>query len=158
MQQANLKENRIHGNPLYPIRVYEICCQPGEELLELHWHDELEFLMVTKGKAIFRISMDNYALETGDAIFVNAGQLHSGQLVADEGCCFTAVVFHADVLGGEHFDIVREKYILPLLQQKFIIPVHISQCTEGERELLAMLLQIFQLNLNEAPLYELYTK
>ncbi|OAS13266.1 AraC family transcriptional regulator [Paenibacillus oryzisoli] len=158
MLQTNLKENRVHGDPLYPIRVYEICCQPGEELLELHWHEELEFLMVTKGKAVFRVSMDDYTLEAGDAIFVNAGQLHSGQLVDDEACCFTAIVFHADVLGGGQFDIVREKYILPLIQQNFVIPVHITRHTEREKELLALLQEVFQLNVSEGLLYELSTK
>ncbi|MCY9668601.1 AraC family transcriptional regulator [Paenibacillus alginolyticus] len=158
MQQANLKEDRIHGDPLYPIRVYEICCQPGEELLELHWHDELEFLMLTKGKAVFRVSMDDYELEAGEAIFVNSGQLHSGRISANEECFFTAVVFHSDILGGERFDLVREKYINPLIQQKFVTPAHITHHTAEERELLALLLQVFDLNINERPLYELSTK
>lgn len=158
MQQAHLKEDRIHGDPLYPIRVYEICCQPGEELLELHWHDELELLMLTKGKAVFRVSMDDYELEAGNAIFVNAGQLHSGYIASDEECCFTAVVFHPDIVGGGRFDLVREKYITPLIQQKYVIPALIPRDSAEETELLELLQQVFDLNLNEKPLYELYTK
>ncbi|MCR8630585.1 AraC family transcriptional regulator [Paenibacillus radicis (ex Xue et al. 2023)] len=158
MQQANLKEDRIHGDPLYPIRVYEISCQPGEQLLELHWHDELEFLMLTKGHAVFRVSMDEYELEAGEAIFVNSGQLHSGYISANEECFFTAVVFHLDILGGDRFDLVREKYINPLIQQKYVIPAHISKRTASERELLGLLMQVFDLNLNERSLYELSTK
>ncbi|UKS28643.1 AraC family transcriptional regulator [Paenibacillus sp. HWE-109] len=158
MEQAQFKEDRIHGDPLYPIRVYEINCQPGEELLELHWHDELEFLMLTKGEALFRVSMQDYELEAGEAIFVNGGQLHSGQIVTDEGCSFTAIVFHADILGGDRFDLVREKYINPLIQQKYVVPVRIRQDTVEEREILTLLGQVFELNLNEKPLFELSTK
>ncbi|MDD9268993.1 helix-turn-helix domain-containing protein [Paenibacillus sp. GCM10023248] len=158
MQQAHLKEDRVHGDPLYPIRVYEIHCQPGEELLELHWHDELEFLMLTQGSAVFRVSMDEYELKAGEAIFVNAGQLHSGLIAGDEACSFKAVVFHADMLGGERFDLVWEKYIHPLIQQKYGIPVHIRNRLSEERELLELLQQVFDLNLNERPLYELSTK
>lgn len=158
MQQAHLKEDRIHGDPLYPISVYEINCLPGEELLELHWHDELEFLMLTEGKAVFRVSMDEYELEAGEAIFVNAGQLHSGTITAGEGCSFNAVVFHSSILGGERFDLVWEKYINPLIQQKYVTPAHISKRSSEERELLGLLEQVFDLNLNEQPLYELTTK
>jgi AraC-like DNA-binding protein/quercetin dioxygenase-like cupin family protein len=158
MQQAHLKEDRVHGDPLYPIRVYEICCQPGEELLDLHWHDELELLMLTKGKAIFRVSMDEYELVAGEAIFVNGGQLHSGYITSDEECCFTAVVFHPDIVGNGRFDLVGEKYITPLIQQKYVIPAHITRHSTEEEELLNLLVKVFDLNLKEAPLYELTTK
>ncbi|MGG1552843.1 AraC family transcriptional regulator [Paenibacillus ferrarius] len=159
MQQAKLKEDRIHGDPLYPIRVYEIDCQPGEELLDLHWHDELEFLMLTKGSAVFRVSMEEYLLEAGEAIFVNAGQLHAGSIASDEPCSFKAVVFHANLLSGERFDLVWEKYIHPLLQQKYVTPVHIRPGgAKEEKELLELLEIVFQDNLNTSPLYELTTK
>jgi AraC-like DNA-binding protein len=158
MNKSLLKEDRVHGTPLYPVSVYEVSCQAGEPLLDLHWHDELEFLMVTQGKALIRVNANEYELKAGEAVFVNAGEMHSGYLTQPEGCSFIAVVFHADILGGGRFDPVQEKYIRPLLRQEHAVPVHITAQTEAERDLLEMLVRVYDLNKNRAPLYELITK
>lgn len=158
MNKAMLKEDRIHGNPLYPVSVYEISAQAGEPLLDLHWHDELEFLMVTKGKAVLRVNVNDYELRAGEAVFVNTGEMHSGYMTQSEGCTFKAVVFHADILGGGSIDPIQEKYIRPLLRQEHAVPVRLTAGTEAERDLLAMLVQVFEANQNKSPLYELITK
>jgi quercetin dioxygenase-like cupin family protein len=158
MNKAMLKEDRIHGNPLYPVSVYEMNIQAGEPLLDLHWHDELEFLMITKGKAVIRVHTNDYELQAGEAVFVNTGVMHSGTLTPSEGCTFKALVFHADILGGGHIDPVQDKYIRPLLRGQHAVPVHLTAGTGAERELLSMLTQVFEANETAAPLYELITK
>jgi AraC-like DNA-binding protein len=158
MNKAMLKEDRIHGNPLYPVSIYQHSCLPGEPLLDLHWHDELEFLTVTKGSAVFRVDVNDFELKPGEAIFVNMGELHSGYSPDPEGCAFNAVVFHPDILGGGQFDLMQEKYIQPLLHKKHGVPVKLTGENDAEREILAMLGSVADLNLNPSPVYELSTK
>ncbi|SDD90001.1 AraC-type DNA-binding protein [Paenibacillus sp. UNCCL117] len=153
-----LKENRIHGDPNYPASVYAVRCPPEERLLDLHWHEELEFLMITEGEAKLRIGARDYFLKTGEAVFVNAGELHSGQVAGGNPCSFLAVVFHASLLGSGPLDVIHEQYLLPLIRKAYRVPVHITLQSEPERELLAMLRRLFQAGSSREPALELTVK
>lgn len=144
MNKAALKENRLHGDPDFPANVYAVTCPPEEQLLDLHWHDELEFLTVTRGRAIFRVDMRDYEVAAGETLFINSGELHSGRVAGGEPCAFMAVVFHARLLGGSAGDVVQERYIQPLLQRRCAPPVHLSGRTEAEREATALLTSLFE--------------
>jgi AraC-like DNA-binding protein len=117
-----------------------------EELLYLHWHEELEFLMLKQGKASFRVGMKDYALQTGEAIFVNSGLLHSGSVLGDELCSFVAFVFHAKLFGSRSVDLVFDKYIDPLIHEQIQVPVHIRRTPGPGTDLLDLLEQIEQAN------------
>ncbi|MFC5531833.1 AraC family transcriptional regulator [Cohnella yongneupensis] len=125
MNKLVLKEERRHGTSNYPVSLYEITCSPDHPLLDLHWHDELEFLLVTEGRATFRVDASDYELNAGEAIFVNSGLLHSGSVASDEPCSFVAVVFHASLFGNGSIDYLYDQYIVPLIGQNVRIPVHI---------------------------------
>ena len=159
MNKALLKEERKHGDPAYPVSLYQITCPPEEPLLDLHWHDELEFLLVTEGQAVFRVEMADYTVRAGEAIFVNSGELHSGYVVGDAPCSFSAVVFHADLLGKGMLDLLHDQYILPLLQRNIRPPVHLH-AGHGlqQAELLSLLRQLFESNRQRELGYELSTK
>ena len=118
MDKALLKEARQHGSPAYPASIYHICCPPEQPLLDLHWHDELEFLMVTSGRAVFRVETRDYEVKAGEAIFVGSGDLHSGDVAGGEPCAFSAVVFHPDLIGGGALDLMHQRYVRPLLEDR----------------------------------------
>ncbi|MBW7473719.1 AraC family transcriptional regulator [Paenibacillus oenotherae] len=158
MNKAVLKEDRIHGTPLYPISYYEISCPPGEPLLELHWHEELEFLMVTEGRAVFRVDMADYEVQAGEAIFVNTGELHSGYIAGDQPCSFKAIVFHPDLIISGSYDVTQEKYVAPLIQKRLSVPSHLTTGSDIENELLGDLRRIIELNESKEPAFELATK
>jgi AraC-like DNA-binding protein len=158
MNKALLKEERKHGDPSYPVSIYHITSPPEEPLLDLHWHDELEFLLVTEGQAVFRVEMVDYAVRAGEAIFVNSSELHSGYVVGDAPCSFAAVVFHADLLGKGMIDRLRDQYILPLLQRNVRPPVHLQLAETNHAELLTLLTKLFDLNRQRELGYELSTK
>ena len=157
MNKVTLKENRVHGEPIYPVSTYRITCPPEEPLLDLHWHDELEFLLVTEGTAAFRVDAADFELRAGEAMFVNSGELHSGRVAGDEPVTFLAVVFGADLFGD-----VREKtydrYIFPLVQRNYDVPSKIGRDSETERSIVSMLRDLFEANETEAPMRELTTK
>lgn len=146
MNKSLLKEERRHGTPIYPVSLYEITCSPDHPLLDLHWHDELEFLLVTEGRASFRVDASDYELNPGEAIFVNSGLLHSGSVFGDEPCSFVAVVFHPSLFGNGSFDFLFDRYIIPIVQKTLLLPVHIRKGSEPEIELLDALYKIANAN------------
>ncbi|MBO9598654.1 MAG: AraC family transcriptional regulator [Cohnella sp.] len=146
MNKSLLKEDRRHGTPVYPVSLYEITCSPDHPLLDLHWHDELEFLLVTEGRAAFRVDASDYELRAGEAIFVNSGLLHSGVVVGDEPCSFVAVVFHSSLFGNGSIDYLFDQYIVPIIQETLRLPVHLQRRSEPEIELLDTLYRIAKAN------------
>lgn len=158
MNKPLLKEARKHGTPIYPVSLYEIACAPEDPLLDLHWHDELEFLLVTGGRAVFRVDAADYELGAGEAIFVNAGQLHSGSVVGDEPCSFAAVVFHAGLFGNGTVDRLFEHYVAPIVRDAFDIPVRLARGAPDSDRLLDMLAEIIEADRDKRTASELEIK
>ncbi|MFB9325488.1 AraC family transcriptional regulator [Paenibacillus aurantiacus] len=158
MDRATLKESRIHGHALYPLSIYPIECPPDQPLLDLHWHDELELLMVTSGKAVFRVDVTDYEVHAGEAIFVSSGDLHSGYVAGAEACAFIAIVFHPDLLGGGTIDLTQERYIQPIVHKKWSVPVHLKRDEPLAADVLDMMGQLIELNTARPPVFELTTR
>ncbi|MFD0670329.1 helix-turn-helix domain-containing protein [Cohnella sp. GCM10027633] len=158
MNKRLLKEARKHGTPIYPVSLYEITCAPDAPLLDLHWHDELELLLVTEGRAVFRVDAQDYELSAGEAIFVNSGQLHSGTVVGDEPCSFAAVVFHAGLFGNGTVDRLFDHYIAPIVRDTFDIPVRIARGAPDSDGLLDRLAQLVEADRDKRTASELEIK
>jgi AraC-like DNA-binding protein/quercetin dioxygenase-like cupin family protein len=146
MDRALLKEARRHGSPAFPVRMYHFQCPPDQPLLDLHWHEELEFFMVTKGRAVLRVGAEDYEVSAGDAVFVASGELHSGSVAGKDAVAFSAAVFHADLLSGSAPDELRQRYILPLLERKYEVPVLLDRRNGDSAALLDMLKQLFEID------------
>ncbi|NHN31810.1 AraC family transcriptional regulator [Paenibacillus agricola] len=156
-----LKENRIHGHPMYPVSVYQLECAAGEPILECHWHEELEFIKVTSGKATFQVGADRYEVSEGQAIFIQSGDIHAGypiELEIPVSCSYDALVFRADFLASSMYDAVQEQFLDPLLQRQLAPPVHLTGAADWEQAVLSLLGEIIRSNVEAAPLHELTTK
>jgi AraC-like DNA-binding protein len=136
MNRDLLRENRIHGDAIFPLHVYvenPLCI---DQVLECHWHEELEFLVVTEGKAVFQIETSYYEVQEGQAIFINSGEIHAGHLLDGSKCSFTAVVFNRNLLYSNVFDTVQSKYIEPFLKKQYSFSPHIKENDGWQKEVL----------------------
>ncbi|MCX7711438.1 MAG: AraC family transcriptional regulator [Clostridia bacterium] len=157
MDRNLLKENRVHGDVMYPLSVYHMDCS-SQHILDCHWHDELEFLIVTAGKATFQIGTSYYDLSAGQAVFVNSGDLHAGYPLDHSHCSYSAVVFSPDLLFSAGHDMLQEKYITPFTQRKLETASCLKGDTLWEKEVLKWIEEIFVINLEKTYAYELETK
>ncbi|PWW04875.1 AraC-like DNA-binding protein [Paenibacillus cellulosilyticus] len=57
----------------------------GRGFNDLHWHEELQITLVTKGKLTIQINGIDYDLDTGQAIFLNKSVLHIVTHLTPEG-------------------------------------------------------------------------
>ncbi|GIP27500.1 putative HTH-type transcriptional regulator YdeC [Paenibacillus sp. J23TS9] len=159
MNREMLREDRVHGHPMYPVSIYpNIEQRNGNSILDCHWHDEMEFIVIRKGHAVFQLDMTYVEAHEGQAIFVNSGQLHAGVLDGNSPCVFSAVVFSPDLLTSPDFDVIQEKYIGPLLDKSFQPEPLIKGERIWEKEVLAALNRILEDNEQRLPAYELSTK
>lgn len=78
-----------------------------------HWHDELEFVVITEGSVRMRIAGNAFMLKTGDGYFSNSGILHAESLITETGHQH-ALVFSPKII-SQREDLIWKSYIEPVL-------------------------------------------
>ncbi len=156
--RERLREDRIHGSLMYPVSIYEMGNLHDDIILECHWHEEPEFIMVTEGKALFQVGAVSCEVKAGEAIFVNSGEIHTAYQIDDHVCSFAAIVFGMSLLNSSSYDTIQASYLDPLLSQDKHPLLHIDGSVSWQQDILRLLQQIVQVNLSRPVAYELTTK
>ena len=103
-----------HGVPSFPLACYHdnlaLCPVPW------HWHDELEAVVVERGRCVVGAGAQKFVLSPGEGYFVNAGVLHAAWDLDASGCRFHSVVFHPRLVGGSLDSAFWHRYLQPLLE------------------------------------------
>lgn len=114
-----------HGAPSIPISIRYISVPPSAgKFYHLHWHQEFEFLIMTKGGAIFHIENRSYEVYEGEGLFVHPKLLHSATALNGLHCDLYAIRFHPSFLTENIDSSLYKKYIKPLLMGKLIFEEH----------------------------------
>ncbi len=72
------RETIIRGTPDFPFAHYKMWRDEGfSNMVNLHWHPEIEMIYINKGCAAVNISEENLILKPGDIFFVNPEELHT---------------------------------------------------------------------------------
>lgn len=158
MDKSLLKEKRIHGDVMFPMEVYSMRYANPNSSLDCHWHDELEFLLVTEGASNFQIETSSYKVSKGQAIFINSGEVHAG--FASDSCPwgYYAIVINSSLLHGSTYDRVSSKYIEPLLKKEYLIPQFIEGGVDWQKRLLKQLSEMVKVYTDKHFAYELKVK
>ena len=124
MVNKQLREERHHGDISLPVSGYRV--QPpysahlGE--LECHWHSEMELFQVERGTMQVQCGSEYFEAKAGDLVFFNSGELHAAQPIHGSELDFAAVVFSPELLCGDENDIVRRRYVAPVVEGKLLLP------------------------------------
>ncbi|WP_205173522.1 helix-turn-helix domain-containing protein [Rossellomorea pakistanensis] len=85
----SLKELTIHRTVELPIACYETTINQNiNGYIPLHWHDELQFVLIVKGEAVFQINEETLVVQEGDGLFINSGCLHMAEEKEQSGCVY----------------------------------------------------------------------
>ena len=116
------EEKQRHGTVELPVGLHKMEYPEGTDVIfYLHWHQEFEFLVLTKGKILFTIQDNEYELNVGDGVFINSNLLHSARTVDGQACSFFAVVFSYEALEDDIHSPFAKKYIRPVLNGKYLL-------------------------------------
>jgi hypothetical protein len=143
-EKSILKENVSHGSNAFPCCVYNNDLGYKEHLLDYHWHNEIEFLYLSQGKAIFQIDSRLIELNENQAIIINRGEIHSGYSLEHSYCVYNSVVFGLDMLYSSPQDICYDRYIRPLAGGEFKMPQSINGKSRWEEEILSHIKNIIK--------------
>ena len=115
MDKIGLIEKSSHGTPSFPVAVYNMFFDKDTNILApLHYHNEFELLVATKGSITVQIEENTYNLQQGEGIFINSGLLHVIKSENNDEHAFIAIVFHYSIICNKK-DTIYSKYIKPLI-------------------------------------------
>lgn len=131
----------------------------GRGFNDLHWHDELQITLVTKGNLIIQVNGIDHELENGQAILINKGILHVTTKMAHDGE-YVSFNFPEKLLGFYTDSAMEENYVLPYTNSSFVSLV-INGSVDWEKKVLEMLWELrnkFNMKKNWGWQYEISIK
>lgn len=116
LTDTKLYEQIPHKTASAPYSIHYTNVAAGAEpALYLHWHKEMEFLLLTSGDLLFQIEDISFELHAGDAIFIPSGTLHSAKSISTSPVSFYALVFSPEFIISSFDTAAYNTYILPVL-------------------------------------------
>ena len=110
---ADRKQNDLLGMPDYPCEVfYTDLASHSTGYMPEHWHNELEYGFVVRGKLLLTCNGTEYIVEENQFYFVNTNVLHSMR-ATDAPASFYSIVFRESFFGLP--EQIKKKYILPVM-------------------------------------------
>ena len=88
------KENAKHGEIYFPIQKYITNLTKEAPVITMHWHEEAELTLITKGSCVYQIDLIEYEASTGDILFIPPLLLHSIILKSSQDFCSETYVNH----------------------------------------------------------------
>lgn len=127
-QYQNYREDKTHTSSEFPYNTY-LCSIPLDFIhVPLHWHNELELIVIKKGSGIVSVDFCRKTVSSGDIIFILPGQLHSISQKPDCSMEYENILLDPSMLTAGENDLCATQYILPLMEGQmasdiFLTPV-----------------------------------
>lgn len=94
--------------PLLVLDVQRNVCKPcNEGFRVLHWHEELQFVYILKGKVHFKIWEEEMNLKAGDCMFINSNAMHC--ITEKEDCRYHSFLIPHKMLGFLEGSVMEEE-------------------------------------------------
>ncbi|WP_201006058.1 AraC family transcriptional regulator [Paenibacillus glycanilyticus] len=131
----------------------------GRGFNDLHWHEELQITLATKGNLTIQINGIDYHLHTGQAIFINKSVLHIVTHLTAEGE-YVSFNFPEKLLAFYSDSAMEKNYVLPFTNS-YLLSCEIKGNTEWQQQILNILWSMkkeFEINKSWGWQYEVSIK
>lgn len=140
---VNYKEPEIFGNKQFHILSEGLSCdEVMTEICSLHWHDEIEFSLITEGESKFFIENEEFDLQKYDVAFINGKQIHMRQNSPLCKCSYFSIAIDSKFLGATDFDDIFLRFIAPILNRSITVNTFFSGKDESNHFLIETLEKI----------------
>lgn len=149
----NLKELTEHRTVEMPIACYETTINQNiNGYIPLHWHDEIQFVLIRKGEAVFQINEEKLTVQEGEGIFINSGCLHMAEDKTHSGCVYICLnVSPQFVLPQELYT----SYVYPYIQATNLPYLYLNAQQPWGNNILDAISSIHQWIKQKTPYYEI---
>ena len=146
VNKNSLHENVKHGDIGFPMKVYQndFTKYVGQKI-QWHWHEEVEFVVVTSGQVQFSIVSDTFLLKEGEGMLINANVLHSMIPLGEQPAYMFTIVASPSILGIEKGFYLTSKYVDPFISNRNLLYEVFRQDAGWQSGLIEHLNQIYDL-------------
>lgn len=143
---GNLKEIMKHGSKAFPLAIYKTLLRKNKlGYVQLHWHDEIQFALVTKGSVKFTVGQSTYIVEKSAGIFINSNSLHSAKPHDQSEGEYICIDVSPDFFWGPPESIIRQKYMEPFLKSTSVSSVELKLNVDWEKDILKSLKDLYEI-------------
>ena len=126
-EYQNYHETKSHTVSEFPYNTY-LCSIPLDfTLVPLHWHAELEIVVIKKGTGLISVDFDKRTVTSGDIVFIRPGQLHSIEQYSTRVMEYENIIFRISMLMGDNGDGCTVHFLSPLQEGQAKKPVLIQK-------------------------------
>ena len=128
-EYQNYHETKAHTSAEFPYNTY-LCSIPLDfPGVPLHWHDEMELVVIKKGQGYVSVDFDKHLVHSGDIIMICPGCLHAIEQDASYKMEYENIIFKPELLSSGANDLCMLQYMKPLLDgtlpvEQFLTPAH----------------------------------
>ncbi|SMF84674.1 AraC-type DNA-binding protein [Paenibacillus uliginis N3/975] len=153
MIDQSLKELTQHRTVELPVACYETTINHNiHGYIPLHWHDELQFVYIVRGEALFQINDEEMVIRQGEGLFINSGCLHMAEDWNDTRCTYICLnVSPQFVLPKE----LHASYVYPYIQATNVPYYFLNPNESFGKEILDAIVKINQCIQKKPPRYEI---
>ncbi|MFJ8265570.1 helix-turn-helix domain-containing protein [Peribacillus asahii] len=149
----SLKELTKHRTVALPIACYETTIAKNiHGYIPLHWHEEIQFVLIAKGEATFQINEEKLVVREGNGLFINSGYLHMAKENNQSDCVYICLNV------SPHFVLPRElytTYVYPYIQATNLPYLYVDANERWGKNILEAIVNINQWIQQKSPYYEI---
>lgn len=152
MQQYNIvidenkKETTDHGSFEFPLAIYTTDISKNViGFIDWHWHDELQFCVITKGSVVFEINDSQVILNEGDGLFINSQQIHRAKNYENINSSYICFDFHPKLISSFMGSLINTKYIEPYVNNSSIEYYTLSKNISWQLNIIHKLFYIYEI-------------
>lgn len=153
MVDQSLKELTEHRTVVLPIACYETTIHQNiNGYIPLHWHDEIQFVLILQGEALFQINEEKLVIGEGNGLFINSGCLHMAEEKNLSGCVYICLNV------SPHFVLSQElytTYVYPYIQATNLPYVYLDANELWAKNILDAIIKINQWIQQKSLYYEI---
>ena len=124
----NQHELSPHGTLLYPLEVnHDDLSTFQNGFVRCHWHEEVEFSIVRKGRARYSLPGGAVELGEGQGILINANVPHSSAPADEDNALLLTVIVHPALVYGLPGSEIDTQLLRPFLQSRHLAWLPLTQ-------------------------------
>ena len=145
-EYETFREDKKHTEVAFPYNTY-LCSIPLDfSSVPVHWHEEMEFIVVKKGRGLVTLDRESRLLEAGQAVIVLPGQLHGIRQYQQERMEYENIIFRLEMLLPKECDVCGPKFLEPYRDGKLLYPAWIDGSALYHEEMLECIRKMDELS------------
>lgn len=154
-----LKEKTTHGTAITPIALHHLSYEEGlDDFFYLHWHDEIEFLVVLEGEILYTYNDMKMPIKKGEGLFLPPNTLHAACSHHNKACEASVLLFHPSIFGSHQKEALYARYVFPILNTSLSFAPYLTPTLPWQREVLDILREIDLITQTSAKDHELWLR